>query len=283
MARKKKDELTKLVDWMIERKGLVLLIVIGLFAIPLLIVHVLFKIRTDLYWVYADWESGDVIAYIAGFEAFIGTTLLSVLALWQNQKHKQENDLRDQKMLQIENEKIRLTNMPQFLIQSCDYTKAVDYRVKLSTDMQDRVALDFKRTHGFIAQGEPFTWIPADKVPAIDKASLPKFISLINCGNNTAHQVKLKMKIGSKEYGDEKVTSVCKDDELFLYLSINPSVTIDEDMILTIRFFDCFQNVYEQSFLIKDYQGSMIVKTYADINLVHRSPSMTITPLDIQE
>lgn len=283
MKDKKKDSLIKLVDWMADRKGIVALIILGLFIAPLLVVHILFKIKTDIYWIYADWESGDVIAYIAGFEAFIGTTLLSIFALWQNQKHKQENDLKDQKLLQIENEKIRLTNMPQFLIQSCDYTKAVDYRVKLSPSMQDHVALDYKRTHCFMVQGAAIKWMPADKVPVIDKASLPKFISLMNCGNNTAHQVKLKMRIGDKEYGDEKVASVCKDDELFLYLSINPSVTFDDDLILHVRFFDCFQNVYEQSFLIKDYNGNMIVKTYADINLISRSPSMSIMPLEIDE
>lgn len=283
MKDKKKDSLIKLVDWMADRKGIVALIILGLFIAPLLVVHILFKIKTDIYWIYADWESGDVIAYIAGFEAFIGTTLLSIFALWQNQKHKQANDLKDQKLLQIENEKIRLTNMPQFLIQSCDYTKAVDYRVKLSPSMQDHVALDYKRTHCFMVQGAAIKWMPADKVPVIDKASLPKFISLMNCGNNTAHQVKLKMRIGDKEYGDEKVASVCKDDELFLYLSINPSVTFDDDLILHVRFFDCFQNVYEQSFLIEDYNGNMIVKTYADINLISRSPSMSIMPLEIDE
>lgn len=283
MKEKKKDNIINLVDWMVERKGIVALIILGLFIVPLLVVHILFKIRTDIYWIYADWESGDVIAYIAGFEAFIGTTLLSIFALWQNQKHKQENDLKDQKLLQIENEKIRLTNMPQFLIQSCDYTKVVNYSVKLSPDMPDHVALDYKRTHCFMVQGTAIKWMPADRVPVIDKASLPKFISLMNCGNNTAHQVKLKMKIGDKEYGDEKVASVCKDDELFLYLSINPSVTFTDDLILHIRFFDCFQNIYEQSFLIKDYNGNMIVKTYADINLISRSPSMSIMPLEHDE
>ena len=281
--KKKKSGIIEMVDWMATRKGLVLLIVVALFAVPLVIVHILFKLTTNQYWIYADWSSGDVISYIAGFEAFIGTTLLSILALWQNQKHKQENDIKDQKLLQIENEKIRLTNMPQFLIQSCDYTKVIDQKIRLTAGLEEHVAVDYMKTHCFLVQGKSVEWMPADRVPVIDKLSLPKFISLMNCGNNTAHQVKLKMIIGEKEYSDEKASSVVKDGELFLYLSINPSVTFNDDMILVVRFYDCFQNVYEQSFLIKEYNGSMIVKSYADIKLICKSTSMAILPLDENE
>ena len=51
MKEKKKDNLIKLVDWMVERKGIVALIILGLFIVPLLIVHILFKIRTDVNYV----------------------------------------------------------------------------------------------------------------------------------------------------------------------------------------------------------------------------------------
>ena len=275
--KKEKSKLVELIDWMVAHKGKVVLIVIALFVIPLIIVHILFKIKTNKYWIYADWSSGDIISYIAGFESFIGTTLVSILALWQNQKHKNENDIKDQKLLQIENEKIRLTNMPQFLIQCCDYTKVIEGKFTLSQELQDHVALDYMKTHCFFAQGNLVEWMPADKIPVIEKSSLSKVISLVNCGNNTAHQVKLKMRIGEKEYGDEKVSSVVKDDEIFLYISINPMVEFDDDMVLLVHFLDCFQNIYEQSFLIREYNGSMIVKTCSNIKLISKSTSMTIS------
>ena len=39
MKDKKKDSLIKLVDWMADRKGIVALIILGLFIAPLLVVH----------------------------------------------------------------------------------------------------------------------------------------------------------------------------------------------------------------------------------------------------
>ena len=272
----KSSALNSFVNWVFANKLKLFVIIFLLFAIPLIVVHVLFKWKSNFEWIQAEWTAGDLISYIAGFEAFIGTTFLSFLALWQNQRHKQENDVKDKKLIEIENEKIRLSNMPQFLIQTCDYTKAIDTNITLGSNYQGYVPLIHTKTHGFFIQGDNIGWAPADKIPIIDQSKLTGFISLINCGNNTAHQVKLSMRIGGKTYGDEKVYSAPKDDELFLYLSINSSAILNEDLILHLRFFDCFQNVYEQSFRIKDIQDAMLVVSYADIQLVKRSPSMNL-------
>ena len=175
---------------------------------------------------------------------------------------------------------MRLSNMPQFLIQTCDFTKAIDSSITLDSIYQGYVPLVHTKTHGFFIQGTDIGWAPANKIPVIDQKKLSGFISLINCGNNTAHQVKLTMKIGDKTYGDEKVYSVQKDDEMFLYLSINPEENFNEDLILQLRFFDCFQNVYEQSFLIKDIKTAMLVLSYADIKIVKRNQSMNLQLVD---
>lgn len=139
------------------------------------------------------------------------------------------------------------------------------------------------KTHCFFAQNNSINWMAADKLPIIEQSRMFNFISLVNCGNNTAHQVKLRMQIGEKEYRDEKVSSVIKDGELFLYISINPMIKFDDDMILIICFLDCFQNIYEQRFLIKEYNESMIVKTCADIKLISKSKSMGISLLEDRE
>ena len=66
-----------------------LLIVICLFITPLVLVHILYKLNCNLLWLQTEWSAGDLISYIAGFEAFIGTVSLGGLALWQNQQiHK---------------------------------------------------------------------------------------------------------------------------------------------------------------------------------------------------
>ena len=53
---------------------------------PLFLVHILFKFDSSVSLLTAEWSAGDVLAYIAGFEAFIGTVSLGALALWQNQQ-----------------------------------------------------------------------------------------------------------------------------------------------------------------------------------------------------
>lgn len=277
---KKSNKLNNIVNFIFKHKILTFLIIILLFSLPLIIVHFLFKWHSNISFIQSEWTAGDIISYIAGFEAFLGTTILSFLALWQNQQHKTENDTKDKKIIEIENEKIRLSNMPQFIIQTCDYTKAIDHNIQLSDKLQneDYVPLLYTPTHGFFITENMIGWASANKQLAVEKNKLSNFISLINCGNNTAHQVKLTMKIGNdkKIYIDEKVTSVKKDNEIFLYLSLNSHSKINSDLFLQLSFYDCFQNIYEQDFHITNTSEAILVKSYSDIKLTKKSNCMNL-------
>lgn len=63
------------------------IIIFVLFFAPLIIVHILFKWDSGCSYLIADWQSGDVIGYIAGFEASLGTTFLGYVAYKQNDRH----------------------------------------------------------------------------------------------------------------------------------------------------------------------------------------------------
>ena len=93
MSNKKSKNLNNYLNKVIEHKTLSCIIALLMFVLPLIVVHFLFKWNSNIEWIQAEWDAGDVISYIAGFEAFIGTTFLSFLALWQNQQHKQENEV----------------------------------------------------------------------------------------------------------------------------------------------------------------------------------------------
>ncbi|MBR5156311.1 MAG: hypothetical protein IKW59_00910 [Clostridia bacterium] len=273
----KSNSLILFINWIFTHKVKTITLTLLLFLVPICIVHFLFKWNSNIWWIEAEWGAGDIISYIAGFEAFIGTVFLSFLALWQNQKHKEETDAKDRKFTELENEKLRLSNMPQFLIQMCNYEDIVDSRFSLPDEYKNYVPLSQVKTHGFFIQGDSAGWAPPDKIPIIDKEKLPGFFSIINCGNNTAHQVKLKAIVNGNTYNDEKVHSIKKDDEIYLYLSISNEAKLTGDLILQLRFFDCFQNVYEQSFLIKEWENTMLVKSFADIKLIEKSPCMNVT------
>ena len=83
--------MNQIVNWIVKHKCLSIIICFFIFAIPLVIVHLLFKFLVGPQWLQADWDSGDVLAYIAGFEAFLGTVTLGALSLWQNEKMHQEH------------------------------------------------------------------------------------------------------------------------------------------------------------------------------------------------
>lgn len=76
----------KFIIWIKKNKFIFVLIILILFFVPLVLVHILFKINSNIEWIVAEWSAGDVLAYVAGFEAFVGTVALGALALWQNQQ-----------------------------------------------------------------------------------------------------------------------------------------------------------------------------------------------------
>ena len=68
------------------------LICIVVFALPLLIVHILFKWNSDNPWLAAEWSAGDVLGYIAGFESLIGTIALGIVTVYQSNKANEANE-----------------------------------------------------------------------------------------------------------------------------------------------------------------------------------------------
>lgn len=76
--------MTKLLNFLKDHKVYVLLICILIFIVPLIVVHILYSIDISFEWLQSKWSAGDVLTYVAGFEAFIGTVSLGFLSLYQN-------------------------------------------------------------------------------------------------------------------------------------------------------------------------------------------------------
>ncbi len=90
-------------SWFLRHKVISTILAVLLFAVPLIVVNLLFKWKSNIYIIEAEWSAGDVLGYIAGFEAFIGTVLLGVVAIAQNKK---ANDIND-RLLQMQEESQR--------------------------------------------------------------------------------------------------------------------------------------------------------------------------------
>lgn len=76
-------------EWIKNQKLKILLITCILLMLPILITHILFKWRTDIDLLNAEWSAGELLNYIGSFLAFLGTVALGALALWQNYRFHQ--------------------------------------------------------------------------------------------------------------------------------------------------------------------------------------------------
>ena len=71
----------EILNWIKTHKALVAIITVLVFTIPLVVVHFLFKWYSGIPWLEAEWLAGDVLAYIAGFEALVGTVMLGLITV----------------------------------------------------------------------------------------------------------------------------------------------------------------------------------------------------------
>lgn len=76
----------KLYDWMKGHKFITGLICFIIFILQALAVHALHKCNIGIPWFSKIWEPGDFLAYVSGFEAFLGTVFLGLVSLNQSKK-----------------------------------------------------------------------------------------------------------------------------------------------------------------------------------------------------
>lgn len=76
----------KLLDWIKNHKWMTILICALLFVVPLVTVHILFKIPAWSDCLAAEWSAGELLAYIAGFEALLGTVFLGLITVYQTER-----------------------------------------------------------------------------------------------------------------------------------------------------------------------------------------------------
>lgn len=89
-------------------KKLIIIVSILVLLIPIILVHLLFKWSSGIDFFVAEWSAGEVLEYISTVLTFIGTIILSFLALNTSIK---ANDL-SKKVIEIEQERYKLSARP---------------------------------------------------------------------------------------------------------------------------------------------------------------------------
>ncbi len=82
----------KILEWIKNHITLTFGLCVLVFTIPLVVVHILFKTTAIHNWFVAEWSAGEILAYVAGFEALLGTIILGLVSVYQNDKANETND-----------------------------------------------------------------------------------------------------------------------------------------------------------------------------------------------
>lgn len=97
--------------WGKHKKTIITWTLIGFF-VPLAVVHLLFKWYSGVDFLVAEWGAGDLLEYIGTMFTFIGTIVLSILAL---QASNEANAL-SEKVIEMEKDRYRLELRPFVLV-----------------------------------------------------------------------------------------------------------------------------------------------------------------------
>ena len=100
-----------------KNKTAIILWGIIVFFVPMIAVHMLFKWDSGIDFLVAEWSAGDMLGYIGTFLTFVGTIILSILAL---QAANKANDLSKSV---IENEQYR------YRLEMCPFVLVTDWKV----------------------------------------------------------------------------------------------------------------------------------------------------------
>lgn len=71
-------------------------------------VHTAFSVEAPVAWLIAKWSPGDILAYV-------GTVSLGLLAVWQNNRFKEENDVAQQRLERLTVQANELTTINKII------------------------------------------------------------------------------------------------------------------------------------------------------------------------
>lgn len=77
--------MSRILVWIRAHKAETVFIILGALLLPLVLVHIAYRINAISPWFSSTWDSGDLITYIAGFEAFLGTIALGSATVYQSE------------------------------------------------------------------------------------------------------------------------------------------------------------------------------------------------------
>lgn len=76
----------KILEWISGHKKWVVSFIALIAFLPIIVIHFLFKLRTNLYWLQAGWGPEELLGYCGSLLSFLGTISLGIIAVYQTEK-----------------------------------------------------------------------------------------------------------------------------------------------------------------------------------------------------
>ena len=120
----------KLLDLIQKYKIWTTVILLTVFFLPLIVVHILFRMSAPADILQSHWSAGELLAYIGGFISALSAAFLGYLALWQNEQIQKEHQKSLEPALSM---KLTLVNHRLYLlVQNTGQMPAKDIQIKVN-------------------------------------------------------------------------------------------------------------------------------------------------------
>lgn len=140
----------KLLQWISKHKLLTVLIGAAIFFAPLLVIHILFLWNTGIDWLVAQWTPGDLMGYIAGFEALLGTVILGIITVKQSQDAQKMNERLSKENNYLQKISVQrllpIIEIPKVVVKDAQEISS-DYAVKNTILVSESVSSDERKTY----------------------------------------------------------------------------------------------------------------------------------------
>lgn len=93
----------ELFKWIKNHKKMVAGIMVIIIVIVPFLINILFKYKAPIKLLEAEWDASDMLGYYGAVLGFLSTTLLSMLAIWQNEKIRQMEEAKEAPALLCQN------------------------------------------------------------------------------------------------------------------------------------------------------------------------------------
>lgn len=224
----------KLLQWIRKHQILTVLIGATIFFAPLLVIHILFLWNSGIDWLVARWTPGDLMGYIAGFEALLGTVILGFITVKQSRDAQEMNERlsRENNYLQkISVQKLLpFIKFPKVVVEDSQEIKA-QYVTPNSVSISESVTPNERRT--FINIGTTFV--------GTDKIYLKTLkLSLKNISEGIIRKITIE-KVEFSHFnlhGEHVPTTVCVGTEKYNMMSDLLLPDQEIDVLVRIHFDD---------------------------------------------